>query len=88
MAQKLFQKNLLNDQKILYNMLLYNPKCFLLQEIVFHFEYTNCSGDYLKFELYEDDKLTKFIVRKDGTLDFRAKMVLKQLIASIILMKF
>lgn len=67
---KAFSKELIERSKNLIQYVVIQPKVFPTARDSFHFEYTNCSGDYLKFELYEDDKLTKFIVRKDGTLDF------------------
>lgn len=65
-----FSKDLIEKAKYIVKNISVQMYVFPVARDSIQFEYTKDNGDYLEFELYEDGRLTKFIMRGDDTTDF------------------
>lgn len=65
-----FSKDLIEKVKYIIENISVQPSVFPVARDSIQFEYTKDNGDYLEFELYDDGRLTKFIMRSDDTTDF------------------
>lgn len=65
-----FSKDLIEKAKYIIENISMQPSVFPVARDSIQFEYTKENGDYLEFELYDDGRLTKFIMRCDNITDF------------------
>lgn len=68
-ADKLHPK-LIEQMKNILLKISFQPDICPVAGGAIQFQYEKENGDYLEFELYEDGRLEKFILRNDNSMDF------------------